>query len=73
MNDISSIVFNIAQSLPGFLMAIVVHEAAHAWMANKFGDATAKNEGRLNLNPAAPYDTGGTIFLLCWPLSLVLP
>ncbi|HXH74037.1 MAG TPA: site-2 protease family protein [Bacteriovoracaceae bacterium] len=59
----SSILFNIAQSMPGFLLAIVVHEAAHAWVANKFGDATAKNEGRMTLNPAAHYDPWGTIFL----------
>lgn len=62
MNDINTILFNIAQSLPGFLLAIVAHEAAHAWMANKFGDPTAKNEGRLTLNPAAHYDPLGTIF-----------
>ncbi len=62
MNDLNSIIFNIAQSLPGFLMAIVIHEAAHAWMANKFGDPTAKNEGRLTLNPAAHYDPMGTVF-----------
>lgn len=43
-------------------MAIVIHEASHAWMANKFGDATAKNEGRLTLNPAAHYDPWGTVF-----------
>jgi len=62
MNDLKYILFNIAQSLPGFLLAIVVHEAAHAWMANKFGDPTAKNMGRLTLNPAAHYDPWGTIF-----------
>jgi len=62
MNDLNGILFNIAQSLPGFLLAIVVHEAAHAWMANKFGDPTAKNAGRLTLNPAAHYDPWGTIF-----------
>lgn len=62
MNDLNSILFNIAQSLPGFLLAIVVHEASHAWMANKFGDPTAKNEGRLTLNPAAHYDPWGTVF-----------
>jgi Zn-dependent protease len=62
MNDLNEVFFNIAQSLPGFLMAIVAHEAAHAWMANKFGDPTAKNEGRLTLNPAAHYDPWGTIF-----------
>jgi Zn-dependent protease len=62
MNDMQSIIFNIAQSVPGFLLAIVVHEASHAWMANRFGDPTAKNEGRLTLNPAAHYDPWGTIF-----------
>lgn len=62
MNDLNSILFNIAESLPGFLLAIVVHEAAHAWMANRFGDPTAKNLGRLTLNPAAHYDPWGTIF-----------
>lgn len=63
MNDLNAILFNIAQSLPGFLLAIVVHEAAHAWMAFKFGDPTAKNEGRMTLNPAAHYDPWGTVFL----------
>ena len=62
MNDMNSILFNIAQSVPGFLLAIVVHEASHAWMANRFGDPTAKNEGRLTLNPAVHYDPWGTIF-----------
>lgn len=62
MNDLNSILFNIAQSVPGFLLAIVVHEAAHAWMAHRFGDPTAKNEGRLTLNPAVHYDPWGTIF-----------
>ncbi len=62
MQDLNSLLFNIAQSLPGFLFAIVVHEAAHAWMANKFGDPTAKNQGRLTLNPVAHYDPWGTIF-----------
>jgi Zn-dependent protease len=62
MNDLNTVFFNIAESVPGFLLAIVAHEAAHAWMANKFGDPTAKNEGRLTLNPAAHYDPWGTIF-----------
>jgi Zn-dependent protease len=62
MNDLHGILITIAQSLPGFLLAIVVHEASHAWMANRFGDPTAKNQGRLTLNPAAHYDPLGTIF-----------
>lgn len=62
MYDLNAALFNIAESLPGFLLAIVTHEAAHAWMAFKFGDPTAKNQGRLTLNPAAHYDPWGTIF-----------
>lgn len=61
MNDLNGMVLNIANSLPGFLLAIVAHEASHAWMANQFGDNTAKMEGRMTLNPAVHYDLFGTI------------
>ncbi len=60
--DLSGIIFNIAQSLPGFLLAIVVHEAAHGYMAEKFGDNTARAAGRVSLNPAVHYDPWGTVF-----------
>ncbi len=59
--DLSAILFNIAQSLPGFLLAIVVHEWAHAYVAKLNGDTTAEAAGRLTLNPAAHYDLWGTI------------
>lgn len=62
MFDLNSIVFNLAQSAPGFLLAIVVHEWAHAQAASWCGDQTAKNAGRLTLNPAVHYDPWGTIF-----------
>ena len=55
------IIYRIAISLPGFLLAIVCHEAAHAWMAFRFGDPTAKQLGRLSLNPMVHYDLVGTI------------
>lgn len=61
MENLSAVVFSIAQSLPGFLLAIVAHEAAHGWMALKFGDNTAQSAGRLTLNPAAHYDPWGTV------------
>lgn len=54
-------IYRIAISLPGFLLAIVCHEASHAWMASRFGDPTAKMQGRLTLNPAVHYDLVGTI------------
>jgi Zn-dependent protease len=61
MANFNEIIFNIAQSLPGFLLAIVAHEWAHARMALRFGDRTAMMAGRLTLNPAAHYDPWGTV------------
>ena len=55
------IIYRIAISLPAFLLAIVCHEAAHAWMADRHGDTTGKMLGRLSLNPAVHYDPIGTV------------
>ena len=46
-----------------FLFAISVHESAHAWMADKCGDPTAKMLGRITLNPLKHIDPLGTIVL----------
>ena len=46
------------------LASLTVHEFSHAFVAYKFGDLTAKNMGRLTLNPIAHVDLWGTIFLL---------
>ena len=54
-------IYKVAISLPAFLLAIVCHEAAHAWMADRFGDTTARQLGRLTLNPAVHYDLMGTV------------
>ena len=43
------------------LFAISIHESAHAWMAYRFGDPTAKNQGRITLNPIPHIDLIGTI------------
>ena len=53
-----------AQLLVGFIVLIVsltVHEAAHAWSADRLGDSTARLLGRLSLNPAVHIDPIGTI------------
>lgn len=47
-----------------FVVAITVHEAAHAWMADRLGDPTARLTGRLSLNPLVHYDKVGTTLLL---------
>jgi Zn-dependent protease len=45
------------------LFAISAHEAAHAWMSNRFGDDTARLLGRITLNPAAHIDPIGTLLI----------
>ena len=47
-----------------FIPALTIHECAHAFMANKLGDPTAKNMGRLTLNPLAHLDLFGTLAIL---------
>ncbi len=49
------IIFFIIQ-IAVLLFSISVHESAHAWMANKFGDPTAKMMGRITLNPIPHID-----------------
>ena len=51
------------------LFAISIHEAAHAWMADRCGDPTARLQGRVTLNPIPHIDPFGTII---FPLILVL-
>jgi len=51
------------------LLAITFHEAAHAWVAYKLGDNTAKLLGRVSFNPIVHIDVFGTIIL---PLMLLL-
>lgn len=46
-----------------FLFAISFHESAHAWMANRCGDPTARMLGRITLNPIKHIDPVGTIAL----------
>lgn len=49
------------------IFAITLHEAAHGYIAKRFGDFTAYNEGRISLNPIRHIDLVGTILV---PLSL---
>lgn len=46
------------------ILAISLHEMAHAWMALRCGDDTAAREGRLTLNPAVHFDPVGILFIL---------
>ena len=56
-----------------FLFAISVHESAHAWMASRCGDSTARMLGRVSLNPIRHIDVVGTIVLPAIALYTGLP
>ena len=55
---------NLVLSIPGVLIAITFHEYAHAWMADRLGDDTARRQGRLSLNPLKHMDPVGIAMLL---------
>ena len=61
MTDIFSVII--------LIMSATIHEYMHGFMANQLGDPTAKNAGRLTLNPIKHLDLFGSVLL---PLGLVL-
>ena len=50
--------------VPAIIIALTFHEYAHARVSYAFGDPTAKNEGRLTLNPLKHLDPVGTLLLI---------
>jgi len=59
----SGLIAHLAIYMVVLLLAISAHEAAHAWMSNRFGDDTARLLGRITLNPAAHIDPIGTLLI----------
>jgi len=64
-----TIVFQVATWLIPLVFAIVFHEISHGWVANAFGDPTAREQGRLSPNPIRHVDPIGTVVL---PLILAV-
>lgn len=65
INNILNFVIQIAV----LLFAVSIHESAHGWMAEKFGDPTARMQGRITLNPIAHIDPIGSII---FPIILAI-
>jgi Zn-dependent protease len=63
-NDPQSAILNIFGFIIALIIAISVHEFSHALSAYRLGDNTAKNQGRLTLNPKAHLDPMGTIMIV---------
>ncbi|MBR2143435.1 site-2 protease family protein [Anaerovibrio sp.] len=57
-------IMSLVAGLPGLLLALVLHEYAHARVAVAMGDFTPRLTGRLTLNPVAHIDPIGLIMLL---------
>lgn len=55
--------------LPILIFSAILHEVAHGWVADRFGDPTARLSGRLTLDPRPHIDTFMTILL---PLMLII-
>ncbi len=55
--------YSLLLAVPAILIALTFHEFAHAYVAYRLGDPTAKHMGRLTLNPLAHLDPMGTIMI----------
>ncbi|MBU0506567.1 site-2 protease family protein [bacterium] len=55
--------------MPGLLFSLSVHESAHAYTSSKYGDQTARNLGRVSLNPLVHMDPIGTVVM---PILIIL-
>ena len=62
-------VLALVSTIIGLILGLVLHELAHAWMGHYLGDSTAKDQGRLTLNPASHIDPFTTLLL---PLFLII-
>ena len=63
VNPLSPDVSLIVVSIAIVLFSLTVHEAAHAWSADRLGDPTARLLGRVSLNPLVHIDLLGTVVL----------
>lgn len=62
--NIEQFLLTVLYLLPALVIALSFHEAAHAWAAYKMGDPTAKNLGRMTLDPSKHFDLFGIIAFL---------
>lgn len=71
--DLRMAIIQILLSLPIIIFALSWHEAAHGYVAYKFGDPTARNLGRLTLNPVKHLDPLGFISMLVFGFGWAKP
>ena len=64
MADPKGMLIFLLLAMPGRIIALSAHEFAHAWMADRCGDPTARYLGRLTLNPLRHIDIVGMLMML---------
>ena len=72
MNFLSDILLMLL-SLPVMLIALATHESAHGFAAYKLGDPTARNLGRITLNPIKHFDLFGFLSMLVFHIGWAKP
>lgn len=73
MNIDPNILTQLLIQLPPLLLSLTLHELAHGWVANELGDPTAKNAGRLSLNPLKHLDPLGVLFFVVAKIGWAKP
>jgi len=71
--DITAFIQQLIIQAPPFLFALTVHELAHGYVAYRLGDPTAKNEGRLTLNPLKHLDPLGVLAFIIMKIGWAKP
>jgi Zn-dependent protease len=61
MGNINSNIQQFILYMVALIFSLSVHESAHAWMSNRFGDDLARLQGRISLNPVSHVDPIGTL------------
>ena len=64
---------NLLPAVPAILWAISFHEFCHAWAACRLGDTTARDYGRLTLNPLAHFDVWGLVCMFLFKFGWAKP
>lgn len=73
MSNFSNIMNQLIYILPAVLIALSVHEFAHAFVSYKLGDRSQKDKGRLTLNPLKHLDLIGTLSLIFFGFGWAKP
>ena len=73
ITDPVALFLHMVKRAPVILFALSFHELAHAWLADRLGDPTARRAGRISLNPLRHLDPIGTIALFFFPFGWAKP